>query len=171
VTCRQALRASGRFFSFVEVPGKDAELAKEFVGRQFGCRMKSKVAIVILVAVCLALGVGLVTVQRKYTEERKERDDQIALQTKNLENAHKDLEQQKQENLALETNFKSRGEDLKTLSNNLSKVIADLEKSDAQAKATAEQLRSAQADLAKKDQKIGELEGERQIMFLVRLRN
>jgi hypothetical protein len=53
---------------------------------------------------------------------------------------------------------------LKTLSNNLSKVIADLEKSDAQAKATAEQLRSAQADLAKKDQKIGELEGERLLL-------
>ena len=44
--------------------------------------MKSKVAIVILVTVCLALGVGLVTVQRKYALEKKERDDQIALQTK-----------------------------------------------------------------------------------------
>ena len=139
-------------------------LAKELLRRQFGCCMKSKVAIVILVTVCLALGVGLVTVQRKYALEKKERDDQIALQTKNLENAHKELEQQKQENLVLESNFKSRGEDLKTLSNNLSKVIADLEKSDAQAKATAEQLRTAQADLAKKDQKINELESERLLL-------
>lgn len=123
--------------------------------------MKAKVAIVILVIVCLALGVGLVTAQRQHAREKKERDDQIALQARNLETAHKELEDQKQENLVLESNFRSRGEDLKSLSNNLSKVIADLEKSDAQAKATAEQLRSAQADLVKKDQKIGELEGER----------
>jgi septal ring factor EnvC (AmiA/AmiB activator) len=142
----------------------EGTLAKEFMRRQFWSRMKSKVAIVILVVVCLALGVGLVTEQRKHAREKKEREDQIALQTKNLQETARNLEEQKQVNMTLETDLKSRGEDLKGLSNNLSKVISDLEKSDAQAKATAEQLRSAQADLAKKDQKIGELEGERLLL-------
>jgi len=54
-----------------------------------------------------------------------------------------------------------RATELSSLSNNLNKVIADLEKSDAQAKATAEQLRLAQAELARKDSRIAELEGER----------
>jgi septal ring factor EnvC (AmiA/AmiB activator) len=123
--------------------------------------MKSKIAVVILVLVCLALGVALVTEQRKHAQEKRERDDQIALQSTDLQKTHKDLEEQKQVNMTLEGDLKSRGEDLKSLSNNLSKVIADLEKSDAQAKATAEQLRTAQAELAKKDQKINALEGER----------
>jgi septal ring factor EnvC (AmiA/AmiB activator) len=123
--------------------------------------MKSKVAIVILILICLGLGVALVTEQRKHAQEKKERDEQIALQGQNLERTHKDLEEQKQVNMSLEGNLKSRADDLKTLSNNLGKVIADLEKSDAQAKATAEQLRTAQAELAKKDQKINELETER----------
>jgi septal ring factor EnvC (AmiA/AmiB activator) len=123
--------------------------------------MKSKVAVVILLVVCLVLGMALVTEQRKHSQEKRERDDQIALYSTDLQKTHKDLEEQKQVNMTLEGDLKSRSEDLKTLSNNLSKVIADLEKSDAQAKATAEQLRTAQAELAKKDQKIGELENER----------
>ncbi len=126
--------------------------------------MKSKIAIIILIVVCLALGMGLVTEHRKHAQEKKERDDQMALQGKNLEKTHKDLEDQKQVNMTLESDVKSRGEDLKTVSNNLGKVISDLEKSDAQAKATAEQLRTAQSDLAKKDQRIRDLEGERLVL-------
>ena len=126
--------------------------------------MKSTIAIVILIVVTLGLGVALVTEQRKHAQERKERDDEIALQSKNLQKTTRDLEEQKQVNMTLENDVKLRGEDLKTLSNNLSKVIGDLEKSDAQAKATAEQLRTAQAELAKKDQKIGELENERLLL-------
>lgn len=126
--------------------------------------MKSKIAVVILVLVCLLLGVALVAEQRKHAQEKKERDDQIALQSQSLEKTHKDLEEQKQVNMSLESDVKSRGEDLKTLSNNLSKVLTDLEKSDAQGKATAEQLRVAQVELAKKDQKISEMEAERLLL-------
>ena len=126
--------------------------------------MKSKIAIVILVLVCLGLGIALVTEQRNHAKAKKESDEQITLQSQNLEKTHKDLEEQKQVNMTLEDGLKLRGEDLKALSNNLSKVIADLEKSDATAKATAEQLRTAQAELAKKDQKINELESERLLL-------
>lgn len=126
--------------------------------------MKSRVAVIILVVVCLALGVALVTEQRKHAQVKRELDDQIALQTTDLQKTHKDLEEQKQVNMTLEGDIKTRADDLRTLSNNLSKAIADLEKSDAQAKATAEQLRTAQAELAKKDQKIAELEGQRAVL-------
>lgn len=126
--------------------------------------MKSKIAVVILVLVCLGLGVALVTEQRNHAKESKESEEQITLQRQNLEKTNKRLEDQTQVNMKLEEDLKSRGEDLKSLSNNLSKVIGDLEKSDAQAKATAEQLRTAQAELVKKDQKINELEGERLLL-------
>ena len=123
--------------------------------------MKSRIAVILLVVICLALGVALITEQRKHAQAKRELDDQIALQSTDLQKTHKDLEEQKQVNMTLEGDLKTRAEDLKSLSNNLGKVMADLEKSDAQAKATAEQLRTAQAELARKDQKINELEGQR----------
>jgi septal ring factor EnvC (AmiA/AmiB activator) len=126
----------------------------------FWRRMKSKVAIVILVLVCLGLGVVLVTEQRKHAQEKKELDDRIALQTDSLQKTSGKLEEQVQVNMSLEKDLTTRSNDLVQLSNNLGKVLGDLEKSDAQAKATAEQLRVAQVELAKKDQRINELDGE-----------
>ena len=122
--------------------------------------MKSKIAIVILVLICLGLGVALVTEQRRHVQEKKELDDRIALQGQNLDTTSKKLEEQTQVNMSLEKDLVTRSNELATLSNNLGKVINDLEKSDAVAKATAEQLRTAQAELVKKDQKINELDGE-----------
>jgi len=141
-----------------------APLAKRSFRMHFLRRMKSKIAVIILVLICFGLGVALVTEQRKHAREKQERDDLIAMQSQDLEKTHKDLEEHKQVNMSLEGDLKSRGEDLKTISNNLSKAVAELEKSDAQGKATAEQLRTAQAELAKKDQKINELETNRVLL-------
>jgi septal ring factor EnvC (AmiA/AmiB activator) len=123
--------------------------------------MKSKIAVVILLLICVALGVALVAQQRKHSDLTKQKEEELAAQTTTLQNTSKRLEEQTQVNMELERDLLTRSNQLASLSNNLGKVIADLEKSDAQAKATAEQLRAAQADLAKKDQKINELEGER----------
>jgi chromosome segregation ATPase len=122
--------------------------------------MKSKIAIVILVLICLGLGVALVTEQRKHAQQKKELDERIALQSQNLDTTSKKLEEQTQVNMSLEKDLLTRSNELSVLSNNLGKVITDLEKSDAVAKATAEQLRTAQAELVKKDQRINELDGE-----------
>ena len=122
--------------------------------------MKSKGAIVILILVALGLGVALVTSQRKHAQEKQELDDRIAVQDTDLKRTKAQLEEQTQVNMVLEKDLNTRSNDLVLLSNNLSKVIGELDKSDAQAKATAEQLRTAQAELAKKDQRIGELDTE-----------
>ena len=126
--------------------------------------MKVKIAVVILILVCLGLGVALVTEQRHRADEKKKSDDIIADQTARLQETSKKLEDQKVVNMTLEGDLKTRAAELGSLSNTLGKVIADLEKSDAQSKATAEQLRAAQAELAKKDQKINELETERAVL-------
>jgi septal ring factor EnvC (AmiA/AmiB activator) len=126
--------------------------------------MKSKIAVVILIVICLALGVGLVTQRRKHAQEKQELDDRIALQSENLQKTSGKLEEQTQVNMRLEGDLVARSNDLAVLSSNVNKLSVDLEKTDAQAKATAEQLRTAQAELAKKDQKISELEGERLVL-------
>jgi septal ring factor EnvC (AmiA/AmiB activator) len=135
-------------------------LAKGARDRQFCGHMKSKIAILILVLVCVALGVALVTRENKAKEEKQVLQTTLTKQSNDVAQTQARLEEQRQVNMTLEGELKTRATELTTLSNNLSKTIADLEKSDAQAKATAEQLRSAQAELARKDTEINKLEAE-----------
>ncbi len=139
-------------------------LAKGSAQRHFCRRMKSKIAIVVLILVCLGLGVALVNEHRKHEQERQELDDRIVLQSENLQKTSGKLEEQTQVNMRLETDLTTRSNEVASLSSNLSKMSVDLEKTDAQAKATAEQLRTAQVELVKKDQKITELESERAVL-------
>lgn len=103
--------------------------------------MKSKIAAIILVLVCFGLGVALVTARRNHAREKQLRDALIRRQS-----------------LALEEHKQGS---IKTISNYVSQVLAGPEKSDTQGNAAAKQLRIAQAELAKKDQKINELETSR----------
>lgn len=122
--------------------------------------MKSKIAILVLVIVCLGLGVALVTREKKAQQEKTELQTQLTYQGDQVKQTQGKLEEQRQVNMTLENELKTRANELTSLSNSLSKTIADLEKSDAQAKATAEQLRNAQAELARKDAAINKLESE-----------
>jgi len=123
--------------------------------------MTSKVAVIVLILICLGLGVALVTPHRSHAQEKQDLSDQIAVKSDNLQKTAGKLEEQTQVNMRLENDLLSRSNELATLSSNLTKLSVDLEKVDAQAKATAEQLRTAQVELNKKDQKINELESER----------
>src|SRR4051794_29317505 len=101
--------------------------------------MKSKIAILILVVICVALGVALVTREKKAKEEKQGLQTTLTKQSNDVAQTQSKLEEQRQVNMTLEGELKARANELTTLSNNLSKTITDLEKSDAQAKATAEQ--------------------------------
>jgi len=123
--------------------------------------MKATVVIILLLLVCGGLGVALITRQNRAETERSDLVKQLAYQSNEVRQTQAKLEEQRQVNMTLEGDLKTRAGELATLSNNLSKVIVDLEKSDAHAKATAEQLRTAQVELARKDARINEMEGER----------
>jgi chromosome segregation ATPase len=68
------------------------------------------------------------------------------------------LDEQKRVNNELETNLMVRSEELKTISQTLSNTAANLVKTEQKAKAAAE---VAAAEVAKRDTKISELEGQR----------
>ncbi len=106
--------------------------------------MKSKLAVTVLVLVCFSLGVALVTAQRNHAREKQSRDFQI-----------------RRQNLALEEH---KQVSIETISNYVSNVLSEPVKPDAQGNATVKQLRTAQAELAKKDQKINELETKRVLL-------
>src|SRR5436190_22988099 len=120
--------------------------------------MKSKAPIIILVALCVALGVGLYL---RHSNALKQREEDVAA-IRALSNQWSEtktfLDEQKRVNTELETNLLVRSEELRTVSSTLSNTTAVLAKTEQEAKAAAE---TAAAEVAKRDTKINELESER----------
>jgi chromosome segregation ATPase len=126
--------------------------------------MKNRLGIIILVVVCLALGIGLISVRRSAVTQHEADFNNIQDYSNKLSFTSSKLEEQKQVVADL---YKDRDEQKKTLtdlSNNLTQVSANLsEKSDALTKTEAT-LKSAQEEGARKDAKIGELESQNQAL-------
>jgi septal ring factor EnvC (AmiA/AmiB activator) len=120
--------------------------------------MKSKAPIILLLVLCLALGVGLYI---RHTKAVKQREEDLA-SMRALSNQWTEtktfLDEQKRVNNELETNLLVRSEELKTVSQTLSNTAATLVKTEQQAKVAAA---AAAAEVAKRDTKINELEGQR----------
>src|SRR5689334_14626181 len=100
--------------------------------------MKNRLGIIILVVVCLALGIGLISVRRSAVTQHEADFNNIQDYSNKLSFTSSKLEEQKQVVADL---YKDRDEQKKTLidlSNNLTQVSANLsEKSDALTKTEA----------------------------------
>jgi chromosome segregation ATPase len=119
--------------------------------------MKSRVAIIILVLVCAGLGIGLFVRNNNAVEEKKTDDAKILQLSNDVVTTRSKLEEQQTVNLNLETNLSQRKSELETTSNSLAQTAASLAKAQADAKAAAE---AAAAEMAKRDAKIAELQGQ-----------
>jgi chromosome segregation ATPase len=126
--------------------------------------MKNRLGIVILVVVCLALGIALISVHRSASAQRDVDLANIQDYSNKLSSTSTLLEEQKQVVADL---YKDRDEQKKTLtelSNNLTQVSANLsEKTETLAKTEAT-LKSAQEEGARKDTRITELENQNQAL-------
>jgi chromosome segregation ATPase len=119
--------------------------------------MNARVAIIILAMVCIGLGVGLIARHNQATEEKQQSEGKVLQLSNVVVNTQKELEEQKTVNMTLETNLTARRADLENVSNNLAQTAATLAKTQADAKAAAE---VAAAEMAKRDAKITELQGQ-----------
>jgi chromosome segregation ATPase len=111
-----------------------------------------------LALICLLLAAGLIY---RHTLAGKEKKQDVATivhySNEWVETSHK-LDEQKMVNLSLEHDYASQAEELKTYTNKLAVVSADLAKTQADAKAAAE---TAKEEMQKRDTRIAELETER----------
>ncbi len=121
--------------------------------------MKAKVAIIILILVSLGLGTALLIYHRKSVEVRQENERDIADLSKKWEDTQGSLDEQIQTNSVLSTNVALLRDEREDLSNQLTKVSANLAKSQQEAKAAAE---AAAAEMKKRDEQIADLTGQRQ---------
>ena len=117
-----------------------------------------------LVIVAAGFGVGLVVVNGKWKEEKQRDIAHISQLSNDVNVTQQKLADQQQVNLTLETNIASLKKDIETVSNkltgtetSLASTTATLTKVQAEAKAAAE---AAAAEMAKRDARIKELEGQ-----------
>lgn len=119
--------------------------------------MKGRVVIIILVLVCVGLGVGLLVRHKQAVQENQDAEYRILKLSNDVVQTQGKVDELKTVNMTLETNLFGRTHELESISNNLLSVSASLAKTQAEAKAAAE---AAAAEMAKRDARISELEGQ-----------
>lgn len=119
--------------------------------------MKGRVALVILLLVCVGLGIGLLMRHNQALHEAQVAQAEITTLSNSVKQTQEQVNELKSVNMTLETNLFGRTRELETVSNNLITVSATLAKTEAEAKAAAE---AAAAEMAKRDARIAELEGQ-----------
>jgi chromosome segregation ATPase len=125
--------------------------------------MKDKAPIIVLLIVVIGLGVALVAVHYKASEEKEQADSSIKTLSNTVSSVQEKLDEQQTVNHTLETNLAATTTDysnkLAARDAQLVGTQADLAKAQADAKAQAE---AATAEMAQRDKKISDLESQNQ---------
>ena len=119
--------------------------------------MKGRVALIILILICIGLGIGLLVRHKQAVHESQVSHDEITALSNVVKETQDKVNELKTVNTTLETNLFGRTHELESVSNNLVNVTATLAKTEAEAKAAAE---AAAAEMAKRDARINELQGQ-----------
>lgn len=119
--------------------------------------MRGKIGLIILVLVCVGLGIGLLVRHNQANHEIQQARESIMSLSNNVVQTQGKVDELKSVNMTLETNLFGRTHELEVVSNNFVSVTATLAKTQAAAKAAAE---AAAAEMAKRDARIGELQGQ-----------
>jgi chromosome segregation ATPase len=125
--------------------------------------MKDKAPIIVLIIVAVGLGVALIVVNNKANDEKERASERIKTLSNTIDSKQTSLEEQQAVNRALETNLSTTTADysnkLSASEAQLASTAANLTKVQAEAKAQAD---AAAAELAQRDKKISDLEGQNQ---------
>jgi chromosome segregation ATPase len=123
--------------------------------------VKDKAPIIVLIIVAVGLAVGLIVVNNKASQEKKEADDNIKVLSNTVVSTKVTLAEYQSVNQTLETNLavtKAEASNKLALSEaNLHSTEAELEKARAEAKAQTE---ADAAVMAQREKKIAELQGQ-----------
>src|SRR5215203_3387729 len=113
-----------------------------------------KAAIVLLILLALGLGAGLL-VRDKKANEVKTQDEQIKESLSNrVETTQAKLDEQERLSMFLQTNLSLKGEELLATSNSLTKIAADLARTQ---KKMQEEAEVARTEIERRDQQISQL--------------
>lgn len=122
--------------------------------------MKAKIAILVLVLFCVGLGIGLVSIQNKATDEKQKDVANIVNLSNNVVQTQKKLDEEKTVTLTLETNLVQRKSEIENLSSDLASAKTSLTKAQQDAKVAAAEILKRDAEIAKRDAEIAKLQGD-----------
>lgn len=123
--------------------------------------MKAKVLLVLLALLALALGVALSLRHSSAVHEKQNFEARIQYLSNDLQQAAQKYTEQTKVNTKLEGDLTARATDLQNLSNKLTSTLETLAKVEADVQTANKAVEAAQAETAKRDAKITELETER----------
>jgi chromosome segregation ATPase len=123
--------------------------------------MKTRIGLLSLIAICLGLGIGLLSVRKKAAEQKRQDTASILTLSNNWLETTGKLREQEQVSAMLEKDMESQKQTftkaLGELTNNFTQVSATLNKTEAS-------LKVAQEEIVKRDQKITQLEAQNQAL-------
>jgi chromosome segregation ATPase len=127
--------------------------------------MKAKPVLIALIIAVLALTIGLIVTGKKASQEKIKSERDITRLSNNCVSVQGQLDLEKAERIALETNFHATkieySNKLVTTESDLARTAANLNKTQSEAKAAAD---AAAAEIAQRDKKIQELESQNQTL-------
>lgn len=126
--------------------------------------MKTKLPVVILILACLGLGVALIMRHNKAVVQKEQDEARIMQLSNEWTQASTKLAAQVEVSTVLTNNLQTKSSELEKTAQQLAETKASLQKSEAEAKATAAAVKEKEAELAKRDAKIAELEGQNQLL-------
>jgi myosin heavy subunit len=117
--------------------------------------MKNLIGVIILAVLCIILGIALITTNNRAKEEKRVNEETIASHTNTIVKVTRDLDEQRQVNIALTNNLSARVTDILNLTNKFTEVSATLAQTEAS-------LKALQEDMQRKEQEIADLEKKNQ---------
>src|SRR2546421_5767311 len=119
--------------------------------------MRNRMGMVVLVAICVVLGIALITIKKQAADEQHRDVDTIGTLSNKWVQTSATLEEQKQVSAMMEKDLEGQKKAFGELSNNYSQVSGNLSKTEASLKASQEQV-------ARLETKTTELETQNQAL-------
>lgn len=117
-----------------------------------------------MIVVALLLGVSLIQKNKQAIEQKDQYETKVLDFSNNWSRTSKNYEDQKQVNIVLENDLKSRIAELEGFSNRLTQTSGQLTKVETEARNSSLALKSAQNELVRRDARIAELESQNQAL-------
>jgi len=126
--------------------------------------MKNRTGVIVLLLICLGLGIGLIVVKKRSTEQHGQDVERNEVLSNDLVKTSEQLDRQKQVNAELESDREKRKRAFEELTNNFTKVTMNLAQTSSDLTNTAAALKASQAETAQREVKIAELEAQNQAL-------
>jgi chromosome segregation ATPase len=129
--------------------------------------MKTRIAFVLALLVCAALGIGLYVTGDKAAKEKSADNEHMANLTNQLVSTRQNLDDEKQKSLALQEDLKKQADALAEATNAFARAKEKMEaKLEATIKQSEAELKASQQKVAERDSRIAELEAQNQTLDL-----